>query len=1697
MDNNNNRPNENFKKPYVNSSSEEDILSRTHVNQNQPYQQDSNNNNFIRRLFACGGYCARSSKRNSGNVSSSASAYGLSKSTTAIRNNSPQNLSFLNQNKSSPKSIQSNKIIINNRPHNNYSNCYNSNNNNNDSQFHSELNLNEIKKQQKPNQNKNIHETNNNSKQQSYETIIDKILSTPIKLKTNNSQNTNFKTNILKNAKKSIEQKSPIKPTFKPRKNLLNENLKKIESENHKLFKKGDIGTDNANTDKGNSNPNIVLPVLKINDINVLVSQNNSPSHQHSVSDISNQNLSLAQVERSDPILRLNINTNEEDSDGLDEEEDEETCDEDDEIEDIGPIEREVLKALRKQREDEFGLYQDLEDDEQNEDFNLYCNHIQNENGKFDNKHNKNKMKLQNSKNSDKIVNGKNELENSISQNKANQETTRVRRKSTENDDELVDSNRYFNSLQHFQLNNQKTINAFKSSMSNYSFKKTKLFNNSEKSVESVNYENLSSANNGANLFVLLAANRKKSTINEGKININSSLEKFETKSPVKIHSESNFLSPYKVPSASLNNNLLNSSHPEENEQGSFIRQTSHEPISKKNAHINNNINTNANRNNMAPISSVSVSTTNTSDSNITTSHSLNLPQNMLESMSQVSSNYSIDKSSSTLAMREVSEAKKTLKKSSQEIDLEESEESDVLNEIFKVNQWLRDNHRNKNSSTIMTQLMENKFDESQNQNQNSIESILSNTLSEVNNEDEYDEGDQVVSTDMTGNKGCSGENNDSAIDISSYGSVSNLSKVSSKTTRVKWQSFTKYYRLNLQHNATLSKYQISTISCEQLMALRKLALIQFSKLLERQHSSMIRTLRLFSKKRDLAEFQRVYDSIDSLTKSESSKLKVTSNFKDLDIINNGMFPESVIIDTKKISHQLGAQIGAHPTNEITSYRKRRKNKLKKLEQQLINEKLNVLPKSNSNIFQETEICSNESKINQLNTSGHVEYKNVNDNLKNTIFNNSNKTSRVVFGVPLNTIIQHTGQALPQRILEAMKFIRKIAQHEVGIFRKNGVKTRITKLKELIDKNEFIHFQSSDFTVFDVADMIKLYFRELPECLLTNKLSDILLTNYNKILPEERKIILQQVMLLIPDENRLVLQTLLLFLSEISKYNKINQMTRSNLAVCFSPVIFRFSLEKKANLKQAIKMDSNSAVNYSPKGTNQNVGPSMAETSIHMRENSNTSVSDTPASLPLDISLPLQASKSNNFLNDNSTNSGTSNDTKTNEPLSIANNVRKTSDDESYYKKQISIENKDFSSSTVTEEVVSKTDFKVISELNSTSSNTNANSQSITITQLQQNTVQNSTNSKQNYKRKYSEKINRAASSLVNFGAELSSTKPTGFFTDSFKENLENMSKVIQLCVSDMIKYSMDLFIIPVENFEKLNPSEMNSIEPPKLDYFYDIKTKQVKNAEFFKTKFNIDKTFWSYQDKFEDVSIYFFKTDQSNTQNTNANQFQSYVNNNQLPMHVSSSNSNSCSSQNSHSMPSSAEGYSLTALTSVVVPRPDSFFNKLKLWKCCTLVKTRNLTLEKIIYRIKNERQMWDDDFKEGKVLEVLDENTELYKYVISFMPPHPSREFFEIRQVSMQKDNDTAILTSSSFQSRCHEKSKDNQDVEANLLVSKYVIEKLIANDTMTTFKITHFIKLDYKGYTLEFYNKTFGYLAARLLYNLKVSLTNENKS
>ncbi|XP_030836720.1 rho GTPase-activating protein 7 isoform X2 [Strongylocentrotus purpuratus] len=166
---------------------------------------------------------------------------------------------------------------------------------------------------------------------------------------------------------------------------------------------------------------------------------------------------------------------------------------------------------------------------------------------------------------------------------------------------------------------------------------------------------------------------------------------------------------------------------------------------------------------------------------------------------------------------------------------------------------------------------------------------------------------------------------------------------------------------------------------------------------------------------------------------------------------------------------------------------------------------------------------------------------------------------RLVFGVPLLYHLQKTGQPLPQTILYAMRYLRRQAGEAVGLFRKPGVRSRIQALKKMNEANPDT-LSYDGMMAYDVADMLKQYFRELPEPLLTPKLSETFISLFTSSVPKELRVpVMQAAILLMPDENREVLQSLLLFLSDIASQADVNQMTAYNLAVCFAPSLFQLN----------------------------------------------------------------------------------------------------------------------------------------------------------------------------------------------------------------------------------------------------------------------------------------------------------------------------------------------------------------------------------------------------------------------------------------------------------------------------------------------------------------------------------------------------------
>ncbi|XP_051486244.1 stAR-related lipid transfer protein 8 isoform X2 [Apus apus] len=168
---------------------------------------------------------------------------------------------------------------------------------------------------------------------------------------------------------------------------------------------------------------------------------------------------------------------------------------------------------------------------------------------------------------------------------------------------------------------------------------------------------------------------------------------------------------------------------------------------------------------------------------------------------------------------------------------------------------------------------------------------------------------------------------------------------------------------------------------------------------------------------------------------------------------------------------------------------------------------------------------------------------------------------KTVFGVPPIINVQRTGQPLPQSIQQALRYIRSQCLDQVGIFRKSGVKSRIQALRHMNETSPD-HVSYEGQSAYDVADLLKQYFRDLPEPIFTSKLTDTFLQIYQFVPKEQRLQAVQAAVILMPDENREVLQTLLYFLSDIASAEE-NQMTAGNLAVCLAPSIFHLNVSKK------------------------------------------------------------------------------------------------------------------------------------------------------------------------------------------------------------------------------------------------------------------------------------------------------------------------------------------------------------------------------------------------------------------------------------------------------------------------------------------------------------------------------------------------------
>ncbi|KAJ8280633.1 hypothetical protein GJAV_G00057160 [Gymnothorax javanicus] len=163
-----------------------------------------------------------------------------------------------------------------------------------------------------------------------------------------------------------------------------------------------------------------------------------------------------------------------------------------------------------------------------------------------------------------------------------------------------------------------------------------------------------------------------------------------------------------------------------------------------------------------------------------------------------------------------------------------------------------------------------------------------------------------------------------------------------------------------------------------------------------------------------------------------------------------------------------------------------------------------------------------------------------------------------VFGCDLGEHLLNSGHDVPQVLRSCTEFIEK---HGVvdGIYRLSGIASNIQKLRHEFD-SEQIPDLTKDVYIQDihcVGSLCKLYFRELPNPLLTYQLYEKFSEAVSAATDEERLIRIHDVIQQLPPPHYRTLEFLMRHLSRLATFSYVTNMHSKNLAIVWAPNLLR------------------------------------------------------------------------------------------------------------------------------------------------------------------------------------------------------------------------------------------------------------------------------------------------------------------------------------------------------------------------------------------------------------------------------------------------------------------------------------------------------------------------------------------------------------
>lgn len=164
-----------------------------------------------------------------------------------------------------------------------------------------------------------------------------------------------------------------------------------------------------------------------------------------------------------------------------------------------------------------------------------------------------------------------------------------------------------------------------------------------------------------------------------------------------------------------------------------------------------------------------------------------------------------------------------------------------------------------------------------------------------------------------------------------------------------------------------------------------------------------------------------------------------------------------------------------------------------------------------------------------------------------------------VFGVSLEELFRRDGSAVPMIVYQCIQAVDMFGLEVEGIYRTSGSNPHIMEMKQMFDHDssslDFRDPSTFSHDISSVAGLIKLFFRSLPNPLLTS-------AHYSEFIsaaqiPDDvlRRDSLHAIINALPDPNYATLRILMLHLNRVQQRHAVNRMTAQNLAIVWGPTL--------------------------------------------------------------------------------------------------------------------------------------------------------------------------------------------------------------------------------------------------------------------------------------------------------------------------------------------------------------------------------------------------------------------------------------------------------------------------------------------------------------------------------------------------------------